>query len=445
VEYSVPRSFTLLKKLGEGSFGAVHLAEVRGELDLVQTLAVKWLHPEWSGKSEIAARLRDEARLLALLQHENIVRVHGLTHIEDRLAILMEPVEGADLAKLKDPMPVKAAIEMIEATADALAAAWEEIPPNRSAPLRVVHRDIKPSNIMISSRGGVKVMDFGVARATFEEREAATKSQQYGTARYMAPERWLHGEASASSDVYSLGITLVEVLSMKAVPRLRLSPDGFSQDRKAAVERLARWPDVQALVSDMCEYDESKRPKASQVASRCRSIYAGLEGPSLKDWCYTWGPCQGASEMDFDSTVVLEDDGETYDIGSDPTLYTEEYTDETWQWPAWWVLILYGAMIEAVLVALAGLFSGFLNEAVVENGVQASHTTLRFEVVTEAPVTAPFGPIRSGEVYSVRANQSLELTIGVGEDATQCAVAVTEQPGRWRIDAERRCVPLEVE
>jgi serine/threonine protein kinase len=445
MERSLPRSFTLLKKLGEGSFGAVHLAEVRGELDLVQTLAVKWLHPEWSGKSEIAARLRDEARLLALLQHENIVRVHGLTYIEDRLAILMEPIEGADLAKLKEPMPIRAALETVEATADALAAAWEKLPPNRGEPLRVVHRDIKPSNIMISSRGAVKVMDFGVARATFREREATTKSQQYGTARYMAPERWLHGEESASSDVYSLGITLIEILSMESVPRLRLSPGGFQEDHGAAVSRLQMWPEVRELVSAMCAYEEEERPSASQVAARCRSLSAGMVGPGLKDWCHTWVPCQEASEQRLDSTVVLEDDGETYDVGDSSTLLTADYSEETWQWPAWWVLILYGAMIEAILVALAGLFSGVLDEAVVEREVLTSHTTLRFELLTEEEVVAPFGSLRSGEVYSVPVNTPILLRIGSGDEASECRLDVPDEPTRWAIGTNGSCNQLDLQ
>jgi hypothetical protein len=276
------------------------------------------------------------------------------------------------------------------------------------------------------------------------EREAATKSQQFGTARYMAPERWLHGEASASSDVYSLGITLMEVVSVQAVPRMRFSPEGFREDREAAVARLKAWPDVQALVAEMCAYDESERPKASQVAARCRSLGAGIQGPGLKEWCYTWVSCQRGSELDFDSTVVLEDDGETYDIDVGETLYTEEYTQERWQWPAWWVLLLYGAMIEAVLVALAGLFSGFVNEAAVENRAAPTHTTLRFDVATQEPVEAPFGPIRSGEIYSVPANQSLELTIGVGEHVRHCTVGVTDQPAKWEIDAAGRCLQLDV-
>ena len=112
------RSFRFLKTLGEGAFGAVHLAEVRdAETDFVQTLAVKWLHPRWSQSAEYTKRLRDEARLLALLKHQAIVRVHGLSQIEGRLAILMEAVEGADLGRVQR-LPLRAALEVTAAVAE---------------------------------------------------------------------------------------------------------------------------------------------------------------------------------------------------------------------------------------------------------------------------------------------------------------------------------------
>ena len=146
------RSFKLLSTLGEGAFGAVHLAEVRDDDDFVQTLAVKWLHPQWSESLELTRRLRDEARLLALLHHDHIVRVHGLTTIEGRLAILMEPVDGTDLSELAE-CPPRAALEIVAAVADALDAACHMTPPGHDGPLNVVHRDIKPSNVMVTRRG----------------------------------------------------------------------------------------------------------------------------------------------------------------------------------------------------------------------------------------------------------------------------------------------------
>ncbi len=302
------RSFKLLGTLGEGAFGAVHLAEVRDEGDFVQTLAVKWLHPQWSQNLELARRLRDEARLLALLRHDHIVRVHGLTNIEGRLAILMEPVEGTDLSQLDD-MPPRAALEVIAAVADALDAASHIVPPGQTEPLNVVHRDIKPSNIMVTRRGSVKVMDFGVARASFDAREAETRSQQFGTARYMAPERWLDGIAEAPSDIFSLGVTLMELVGGEAMEQPRLSREGFAADLATALKRLDAWPDIQQFVAQMCVFEPEGRPAAAEIEESCRALASQADGSGLREWATTHVRTNRPSESsgDLAGTVVVED------------------------------------------------------------------------------------------------------------------------------------------
>ena len=302
------RSFKLLGTLGEGAFGAVHLAEVRDEENFVQTLAVKWLHPQWSQSQELASRLRDEARLLALLRHEHIVRVHGLTHIEGRLAILMEPVDGTDLSEF-EICPARAALEIGSAVADALDAACHTTPPGHEGPLSVVHRDIKPSNIMVTRRGNVKVMDFGVARASFDSREAETRSQQFGTARYMAPERWLDGIAEAPSDIFSLGITLMELIGGQAMEQPRLSREGFTNDLDTALSRLEAWPEVAALVREMCDFDPLKRPTAAHVERRCQELAEDAVGAGLRAWAAEHiHPTQPTSTGTTSATIVVEDE-----------------------------------------------------------------------------------------------------------------------------------------
>ncbi|HHO53472.1 MAG TPA: serine/threonine protein kinase, partial [Deltaproteobacteria bacterium] len=281
----MPRSFTLLRTLGRGAHGSVHLAELRDEEDYVQTLAVKRLLPECSGDAELVRRLKHEANLLAKLQHDHIVRVQGLTRIDGGLSILMEPIHGVDLAQIvaAEAVPEGAATEIVAAVADALDAAWTAHPPEETAPLQVVHRDIKPSNVMITPRGGVKVLDFGVARATFDAREVETRSQQLGTARYMAPERWLQGEAEHASDVFSLGITYLELLTGRAAERLRLSPDRFAEDMQALLERVDS-AEPRDLIAQMCAFAPKDRPTAQEVTERCRGMLPRLPGPDLRTW-----------------------------------------------------------------------------------------------------------------------------------------------------------------
>ena len=302
------RSFKLLSTLGEGAFGAVHLAEVRDDDDFVQTLAVKWLHPQWSESLELTRRLRDEARLLALLHHDHIVRVHGLTTIEGRLAILMEPVDGTDLSELAE-CPPRAALEIVAAVADALDDACHMTPPGHDGPLNVVHRDIKPSNVMVTRRGHVKVMDFGVARANFDAREAETRSQQFGTARYMAPERWLDGVAEAPSDIFSLGVTLLELLASEPMEQPRLSREGFERDLVNALHRLEAWPEISDLVGEMCQFNPDARPSARAVEERCRALSATAKGIGLREWAsvHVQASSQTPIAGQISGTVVVED------------------------------------------------------------------------------------------------------------------------------------------
>lgn len=249
----------------------------------MQTLAIKWLHARWSSSTEYTSRLRDEARLLALLRHPAIVGVHGLTRIDGRLAILMEPIDGVDLSHV-DRLPLRAALQVAAETADALDAAWSQQPSGHSAPLHVVHRDIKPSNIMVTARGAVKVMDFGVARASFDTREAQTRSQQFGTARYMAPERWLNGVAEAPSDIFSLGVTLMELASGEAFAQPRLSREGFAADLDAGLKTLPKQVELEALIRRMCAFLPQDRPDASEVSRLCQELSNRVSGQNLRTW-----------------------------------------------------------------------------------------------------------------------------------------------------------------
>jgi eukaryotic-like serine/threonine-protein kinase len=175
---------------------------------LGRTVAIKALKSSAANEENVVTRFEREAKSLANLQHENIIHVYDFHRERGALFIVMEYVQGIDLYDLLEkcgrlPYDVAAIIAM------QVARALDYV-HYRS----IVHRDIKPANVMLSRAGGVKVMDFGIARDTSfgDLTEAGTG---IGTPAYMSPEQVLGDKLDARSDIFSLGVVLYQMVTGK--------------------------------------------------------------------------------------------------------------------------------------------------------------------------------------------------------------------------------------
>ena len=279
------RSYRVIERLGEGAFGAVFLAESVGG-GITKTVAIKVPHADRSGP-DLVGRLRDEARMLAMVRHRAIVRLDDLVELDGVWSVVMEFVDGADVAVLlaDGPIPVRAALAIAEEIANALHVAWNQMGPEGRA-LHLLHRDIKPSNIRVTPSGEVKLLDFGVARAEFDAREADATASVFGTPTYLAPERY-HGNDLPAGDVYALGVTLFEMLTGVAPGKSAMDADRQPPGRKWAEQWV--WlgsvhPGLKALLAKLLAEDPNARPSARECARTLSELRNGLAGETLEDW-----------------------------------------------------------------------------------------------------------------------------------------------------------------
>ncbi|MCJ0893480.1 Stk1 family PASTA domain-containing Ser/Thr kinase [Rhodococcus sp. ARC_M5] len=173
---------------------------------LDRPVAVKIMDPKFAEDPQFVQRFEFEARAVARLSHPGLVAVHDHGRDGEHAFLVMELVEGGTLRELlreRGPMPPHAAAAVIRPVLDALAVA------HRAG---LVHRDIKPENILISDDGDVKIADFGLVRAIAAS-TVTSSSVILGTAAYLSPEQVTTGSASASSDVYGVGVVLFELLT----------------------------------------------------------------------------------------------------------------------------------------------------------------------------------------------------------------------------------------
>lgn len=194
--------YEIVSILGAGGMGQVY--KVRNVLsDRVE--AMKVLLPNLESDTELADRFLREIKLQAALDHPNIARLHTAQAAGNQLIMVMEFVEGATIEKLLEsgPIGVRDAVAYVMQVLDALAYAHER---------GVVHRDIKPANIMRTPAGAIKLMDFGIARMQ-QDRRLTKTGHTVGSLFYMSPEQIKGSQPDPRSDIYSLGITLYEMVT----------------------------------------------------------------------------------------------------------------------------------------------------------------------------------------------------------------------------------------
>ncbi len=285
-------SFAILEKLSESATTAVYKAH-QNVLDRVVLLKV--LHKHLLRDKNLVARFTREARACAILRSVNIVQVYDLTEVDGAPAIVMEYVEGKSLEeKLLDGMhSEELAVKVADSVLNALSYAHER---------GVIHRDIKPANILVSEDGTFKVTDFGLA-AVSDAPSLTMEGSLVGTPAYMSPEQARGDAVDGRADLFSLGVTLIEVLTgerillgasyaecINKIQNFQLeSLEGFAEKcspqilnflrRLLAPDRNARFSSAdEALkfISSFLEEEKGDAPAERNVAGKKRStVFVG--------------------------------------------------------------------------------------------------------------------------------------------------------------------------
>src|SRR4249919_1285122 len=194
--------YRLERKLGSGGMADVWLAE---DQELGRHVAVKMLHERYANDEQFVERFRREATHAAGLSHPNIVSIYDRGVAGGSYYIVMEYIEGRTLKELivtRGPCPVPVAISYTRQILAALRYAHKN---------GIIHRDIKPHNVLVDREGRVKVADFGIARAGASEMTEA--GSIIGTAQYLSPEQAKGASVDQTSDLYSVGVVLYELLT----------------------------------------------------------------------------------------------------------------------------------------------------------------------------------------------------------------------------------------
>lgn len=199
-------NYKIISLIGEGGMGNVYLGE---HVSIGRKVAIKVLKSELVKNEQIRTRFKNEASVMAHLQHPNIVNLIDYLETEDGLFLVMEYVDGQEITQLlrslSQPLAMERARKIMNSILDAFSYAHDA---------GIIHRDVKPSNILIDSKDNVKILDFGIAKLIGDSQFNLTKTGvQIGTIYYMSPEQVKAKDVDQRTDIYSLGVTFYEIFS----------------------------------------------------------------------------------------------------------------------------------------------------------------------------------------------------------------------------------------
>lgn len=260
--------FDILGILGRGGMGTVYKAMHHG---LGRVVALKVFSARGADQDLFIERLKREGRLMAQLEHPNVLGIHDGDVLSDGTPYLvLEYVDGEDLQKRIyecKRLKLKEAIRIAVKVCNGLSAVHS---------LGVIHRDIKPANVLLGIDGSVKVTDFGVSKETAGDNSNTALTMtgtSIGTVDYMSPEQSSGGAVDARADIYSVGVLLYEMLA-GVTPRGAFEPLG----------KFGAPKDLEKLVMRCLQRDPEKRPASvSNVALQLKKIYKQLRGRKVRN------------------------------------------------------------------------------------------------------------------------------------------------------------------
>ena len=299
--------YELLRPLATGGMAELHLARLVGPAGFEKTVVIKEVRAAFSSSPSFVDMFLDEARLAAQLRHPNIVQVLDLGRDGDRWYIVMEYLRGHDLwsivsalGRRGERMPLAHAIAIVIGVCAGLHHAHELV-DDEGRSREIVHRDVSPRNVVVTFDGDVKIVDFGIAKATHRRTETSSNELK-GKLRYMAPEQCRREPVDRRADVFAVaailweltvgrrlfeGKTDDEVIDALRAGRIR-APSDVVPDypielerivmRGLAFEREARWPTTQAMALALAAFASARdaEPVAFKLGDFLRALFGDV-------------------------------------------------------------------------------------------------------------------------------------------------------------------------
>jgi serine/threonine protein kinase len=289
--------YEILRHMASGGMAEIYLARATGIENFEKYVVLKRILPAIANDPEVIRMLLDEARVAATLHHSNIVQVFDIGQIDNEYFICMEYLNGKNVAALAAAMQRRGerldddnALSIIIGVCAGLQYAHDKV-DDQGNPLGIVHRDVSPHNVVITQDGGVKLVDFGLAKVANRPSESSSGTLK-GKLAYMSPEQCRARPCDRRSDVFSLSIMLWELTTGERLYTGSCDydylcailetdarrPSSVIPDYPAALEAIvmkglardpdARWPTVEAMQLELEEYCRDRRLKVSPITLR---------------------------------------------------------------------------------------------------------------------------------------------------------------------------------
>ena len=278
--YDIPNGailgkYEILRKLATGGMAEIYLARARGTAGFEKLVVLKRILPNVAADPTFVQMFLDEARLAATLQHPNIADVYDVGEADGAYFFTMEFIHGQDTRAIRhavrgrnEAVPLSISLAIIHGVAAALDYAHEKTGPDGKK-LGLIHRDVSSSNVLVSYDGAVKLVDFGIARATVSQHKTMTGTLK-GKIPYMSPEQCKAHPMDKRSDLFSLGVLLYELTvgrrPFRGESEFAIMDQIVYQGAQRPTEIVKGYPaELEAIVMKLLARDANERYESAEV------------------------------------------------------------------------------------------------------------------------------------------------------------------------------------